>query len=279
MAQNLGSIGFLLTSLAVASVTLSACSSDGVGLEDVDTDGPTRPGSGSDDGTAGAATGDDGAATGDDGAAGAATGDEDPTAESAVLGFHADCGSGELYYDDFSSRPDQRWATVAGTFFHASDAGTYTASSLGAHAIAWVGPRDVWRDYAVEARLRIDAGVGNAGLVFRLMDAGTPLGNVPNDGGQMYYAGINAANGLVQTGTMNNGWTELARTNTGVELGRYYTLRVEVTADELRVLIDGAEMHRVTSSQWGFGSVGVRAFDVIATYDEVRVECPGTAAR
>ena len=64
-------------------------------------------------------------------------------------------------------------------------------------------------------------------------------------------------------------------TATPIETGRYYRLRVEATGNELRVLLDGVEMNRVTTSQWAFGSIGLRTFNTITTYDEIRVECPG----
>jgi len=128
----------------------------------------------------------------------------------------------------------------------------------------------------MEASVHIRAlnGAGDAGLLFRVRRPA-----VGRDAQEGYYAGVLPNERRVILGRSDGrSWTELARTERSIPTGADLRLTVIARGDDLRVLLDDAEVLAVRDDAISSGSVGIRVVDAHAKFRDLRVSIPGAAA-
>lgn len=124
-----------------------------------------------------------------------------------------------------------------------------------------------WADLTLKARVRIEQGDGDAGLLFRVRRPA-----VGYDAQQGYFVGIIPRTKKVVLGRMNGfEWKELAIADQAAVAGRWYTLRIEAKGDEIRVFVDDALKITTKDATYSRGMVGVRVVDTHAVFDEFEV--------
>ncbi|WP_435831854.1 family 43 glycosylhydrolase [Catellatospora methionotrophica] len=167
--------------------------------------------------------------------------------------------------DNFADNNAYGWRTYGGSF--AATGGRYTAgSSLGGKALLDTN----FGDLTYDADVTVTSGGGDAGLVFRVTNAGTGA-----DAYTGYYAGISPA-GRVVLGRVNNNWTQLAAPAMTVAVGMTYRLRVTAIGSSIKVYVDDMATPKisVTDGAYGTGATGVRVFNAAAAFDNVAVSPP-----
>jgi hypothetical protein len=164
--------------------------------------------------------------------------------------------------DNFADGNALGWKTHGGAW--AATNGRYEAgSSLGGKALLDTSFADVTSDVEVT----VTAGSGDAGLAFRVSQAGTGT-----DAYHGYYAGISPA-GRVVLGRAANNWTALGAANLPITPGRAHRLRVTAIGPSIKVYVDDMTTPRisVTDATFARGATGVRVFNAAAAFDNVAV--------
>ncbi|MFL6119198.1 family 43 glycosylhydrolase [Actinophytocola sp.] len=170
-----------------------------------------------------------------------------------------------LVKDNFDDRNAIGWKTYGGSW--SASTGRYTTtSSLGGKALLETN----FGDLTADASITLNAGNGDAGVVFRVTQPATGV-----DSYRGYYAGISAA-GRVLLGKADNGWTPLASAPTAIQPGRAYHLRVSALGSALRVYLDDMTTPKlaVTDASYASGANGVRVFNVAAGFDDLAIAHP-----
>jgi hypothetical protein len=190
---------------------------------------------------------------------------------AALPEFGSSCTPGTEYIESFATDPSTRWTTVAGTWTWDSTNSVYVTTVGAPQDVVWAGARPAWGDYKVSALVRMDTASGDGGLITRVVDTGTGT-PVPNDAGNMYYAGLLAGN--VKFGLMkNNVWTMWSQVAAPVKVGEWHTLEVDVIGTTISVLIDGTQFLTRTDASFATGGFGLRAFAIGMTYGQITVTC------
>jgi WD40 repeat protein/Flp pilus assembly protein TadD len=65
-----------------------------------------------------------------------------------------------------------------------------------------------------------------------------------------------------------------SRTPLQIEAGRWYQVKIEVRGDRLRVLLDGKELHTAQDGQFKRGKVGVRSWNTVNRFRNIKVTAP-----
>jgi len=127
-----------------------------------------------------------------------------------------------------------------------------------------------WSVLSVQARIRIEQGERDAGILFRVR---CPA--VGYDAQQGYFAGIIPGTKKVVLGkTDGTRWHELALVDHPVESERWYTLRVDAVDDRIRVFVDEELRVDACDTDYARGMVGVRVVDTHARFDDFQVSPP-----
>jgi len=115
-----------------------------------------------------------------------------------------------------------------------------------------------------------------SGVVFR----GSGFGPNHNQG-QMYYVALHPLwdGGKVRLGRIDNSWRELARAPASLAYGKSHKLEVLAYACHIHISIDGVERIHVEDCSFASGSVGLRTWNAMAEYRNLRVrEIPAPTA-
>lgn len=124
-----------------------------------------------------------------------------------------------------------------------------------------------WSDLTAKARVRIEKGDGDAGLLFRVRRPA-----IGYDAQQGYFAGIVPRTKKVVLGRMNGKeWTQLALVDHPIVGGQWYALRIEAKGDEIRVFVDDQLKIAAKDATYSRGMVGVRVVDTYAVFDDFEV--------
>ena len=166
--------------------------------------------------------------------------------------------------DDFQDGNDDGWTRHGGAF--ATAGGVYTLSNAsGSGKSAWLTPSS---DFTLECDVRIAAGGGDAGVIFRASNIG-----VGYDSMNGYYAGLNESGDSLVLGRMNGAWTQLAAVPLAVAANVWHRLKVVAVGGDIRVYVTDMNTPKihVTDGVWSAGAVGVRAHFTNASFDQVVV--------
>jgi hypothetical protein len=201
------------------------------------------------------------------------SGGSDSGDDSAMTVIFGDlCPTGTTYADPLTSNPlmDGSLVSLAGTSTYDPAGHTLSLTTGNPNTQLWIGPRPSWTNYTVSVPIRLDTPSANAGLNFRIEIASVGL---PNDGGQMYFAGLEP--GDAQLGTEQQGTYNQRATGAGnFQMGTFYTLAVSVSGSTINVSVDGAPyITNFTDTTFAYGSFGPRTFNSGATFGAMVVTC------
>lgn len=168
------------------------------------------------------------------------------------------------YYDDFSTRDLDGWSVYGGGFEYSTGV-LIGSASFGGHAVLRSGYSDFL--YDVDLSLNPNSGSGNAGITFRVSNAGAGP-----DAYNGYYAGI-STDGYVVLGRASQNWNELGRFKMDVQTGKVYHLKVEAIGSHISVYVDDLSTAKIVANDdtYKSGMNGARVYAVGATFDNVRI--------
>lgn len=109
------------------------------------------------------------------------------------------------------------------------------------------------RDYAVEATVCFRNLTGNAGIVFRVSDAGDGADNYSG-----YYFGL--GKGVALLGSADKGWHEICHVPFETVADRAYKLSVHVYKNRIACFADSALLFAVCDDRHAAGTVGFRTY-------------------
>lgn len=125
-----------------------------------------------------------------------------------------------------------------------------------------------WSDVEASARVRVERGDDEAGLLFRATHPAVGRNAVKG-----YFAGVvPGSDQLVLARMDGEQWTEIARAPMPVEHGVWYPLTVRAVGPRLEVWVDGERRIQAEDPTYATGMVGVRSRDVHARFDDVSVQ-------
>lgn len=181
--------------------------------------------------------------------------------------------TGKTYQENFSHATLKDWLLYGGSWFIKNGA-IHAASNKGSwgygiHGSKAIAANTFFEDLSYEATVQLNS-KGDAGLLFRVTDH--VIGAEAYNG---YYFGINADSGQIQLGkSSNQKWVILATTQQKLELGKAYQVRIEAKGAEIKVYFnEGVKpIFSVTDDEFRTGSIGVRAYDALASIDNLRAK-------
>ncbi|RYZ99094.1 MAG: DUF1080 domain-containing protein [Sphingobacteriaceae bacterium] len=111
---------------------------------------------------------------------------------------------------------------------------------------------------------------GDAGLLFRVTKPA--IGSEAYKG---YYLGLNAETGTIELGKpADKQWFVIAKAKFPLEMKKSYKVALKVKGNKIDVFINGATTPVIsaTDNEFKFGSVGLRAYNALATVDNITVK-------
>lgn len=183
---------------------------------------------------------------------------------SILFPFSAQAAEDESIPSYFADHFDQsvindNWNVIEGSW--AIDSGQLTVAR-GKGYKALVSGVEL-EDFTVESGISLGDRTGDAGILFRTVDATPGIDNVKG-----YYAGISATgSGAVILGRMNNGWTELKRASVKIDPNTTYQLKISAVGSQIRVYLNGSAVLEQSDSTYTKGSIGIRMYDSLPSYD------------
>ncbi|WP_448635344.1 beta-L-arabinofuranosidase domain-containing protein [Pedobacter panaciterrae] len=179
----------------------------------------------------------------------------------------------KLFKENFDNATVKDWLLYGGSWF-IKDGAIHAASNKGSwgygiHGSKAIASSTMFKDLSYEATVQLNS-KGNAGLVFRVTDA--VLGADMYKG---YYLGIDAETGTIQLGkSSDQKWVALASEQQKLEIGKSYKVKIEAKGSDIKVYFNGSEkpLISVKDSEFKSGMIGVRAYDSLASIDNLLVK-------
>ncbi|MCG2613875.1 glycoside hydrolase family 127 protein [Terrimonas sp. NA20] len=125
-------------------------------------------------------------------------------------------------------------------------------------------------DFEYTADISINAGGGDAGLLFRVTDAA-----VGADLYKGYYLGFNAETGTIQLGKVSNKqWIMISSVKYPLALNKTFKVKLVAVDDRFEVFMDDSKETVLTATDrhYGSGSIGLRAYKALMTVDNILVK-------
>ena len=187
-----------------------------------------------------------------------------PVTIIVALTLWANAYGATSYSDDFDDGNADGW-TSAGGSWSVSNSGEssyyYQQTDLSAESFSYAGQIS-WTDYSFEARVKRIAtnGYGSCDIVGR------------SNGTDFYLVQIGPSNAQIWNVTAANSWVNVAKANTTNTLDTWYTYKLEMVGDVIRVYKDGIEIISVTDPNPILsGQIGFRAYRINCRFDDVVV--------
>jgi hypothetical protein len=220
-------------------------------------------------------------ASGDDasggGSSGAATGGTAPTGGTAGSAGMATGGSGggtifptpmgELFRDDFEGG-STNWMVTQGTCSIQADETSVFTCELGTNEARAVAG-DIWGEYSVQARVRINeldpAGGRRIYLAGRFTDSNNWYGAAIYDGGPFE----------VQIRKKSAGTSsDIVRGTYPIELGTWYTIKLEMKGQTLNLFMNDTLQLTATDAEFSMGRIALLVDRTSVSWDDVIVTNP-----
>ena len=174
--------------------------------------------------------------------------------------------------ENFDRGMASNWVFYGGGWFW-KDGEVNSASNAGSGGFGINGSKYVangtdFKDFTYQANVKINT-TGDAGLMFRVANPA-----IGADAYQGYYVGLDQANGTVLLGKANGQkWTVISSGKYPVEMNKMYTIKIVAKGDEFDVFINGSAkpILSATDSQYQSGSIGLRAYKALASFDSVKI--------
>jgi hypothetical protein len=220
-----------------------------------------------------------GAGGGETSASGGTTSSSGSSSSSGAGGgaepFGDACPKGTVFTEAFTQDPvaSGLWKLLSGTYSYDKIAHTLTLNAGSPNTQMWIGPRPNWKDYSVDVQITLGPS-GNPGLNLRIVDVPNPA---PNDSGDMYFAGFQAAAVVLgkEFGGLNGSqWAPIDVPPATFAAGASYAFHTSVTGNTFDVSVDGKSyISGIVDPSYVFGSIGLRTFSGSATYANLKVTC------
>jgi hypothetical protein len=159
-----------------------------------------------------------------------------------------------------------QWFIKDGAIHSASNKGSW---GYGIHGVKSVASNTHIGDLSYEATVKV-ASKGNAGVIFRVSSP-----NLGVDSYNGYYVGIDAENGRIQLGkSSGRKWTLLKEYSQQLEMNKAYAIKIMAKGDQIMVYFDhgATPVISVTDSEFSAGAIGVRAYDCMASIDDIKIK-------
>lgn len=174
--------------------------------------------------------------------------------------------------ENFDRGMASNWVFYGGGWFW-KDGEVNSASNAGSGGYGINGSKYVangtdFKDFTYQANVKINT-AGDAGLMFRVANPA-----IGADAYQGYYVGLDQANGTVLLGKANGQkWTVISSGKYPVEMNKMYTIKIVAKGDEFDIFINGyaKPILSATDSQYQSGSIGLRAYKALASFDSVKI--------
>ncbi|PWV56851.1 beta-L-arabinofuranosidase domain-containing protein [Chitinophaga sp. S165] len=179
----------------------------------------------------------------------------------SVVGFH----------EDFTNWGLDRWTNYGQWFI--KDGAIHSASNKGSwgygiHGVKSI-PHSHFSNLSYEATVKL-ASKGNAGIIFRVTSQ-----NLGADSYNGYYVGLDAENDRIQLGkSSEKQWKLLKEYPQQLEMNKAYTIKIIAKDDQIMVYFNNSDspVITVTDGEFRSGAIGVRAFDCLASIDDIKIE-------
>jgi hypothetical protein len=157
------------------------------------------------------------------------------------------------------------WFVKDGAISAASNKGSWGAGIHGSKIIAAAVKVE---DFVLETDIKPGM-VGNAGVIFRVSNP-----SIGPDLYEGYYVGINPVLNRIEIGkSINKTYVLLASSPLKVQRDKTYRLKVTAKGNAIAVSIDGAKsIVSVKDNDFKSGSIGLRSFDGLPTYDNLSIK-------
>ena len=175
------------------------------------------------------------------------------------------------YSDQFEQGRGQGWTAYGGTWQIADGAMQNVSDERGAKLL--IGST-YWRDYTVDADLRLDGESGDAGLLLRVQEPDEGV-----DAFRGFYTGLRLRDNSLIAGDADYGWVEQAPQPLATQLVpfQWYHLQASIWGCHLRVRafdearLPLAKIDVVLPSCSPHGQVGLRSYASGGSWKKVRV--------
>eukprot|EP01083_Nonionella_stella_P207618 754059_1 len=145
----------------------------------------------------------------------------------------------------------------------------------------WLGDKDTtsiqWTDYIIEfavMMIAVDDSTAHAGVLFRALSVN---GNL--NGGQQYLVDLKKTSGIRLSTVDNGALTEKYLDPETINVGQYYTVRVEVVGLVVSVYLDNRHRFDAFIDEYSHGSIGLRTHHCQAVFTRLRIIFPNTNSR
>ncbi|MBB6270720.1 DUF1680 family protein [Pedobacter cryoconitis] len=178
------------------------------------------------------------------------------------------------FKEDFTQATIKDWLIYGGSWF-IKDGAFHSASNKGSWGYGIHGSKAIasgtqFDNLSYEATILLNSKEGNAGLLFRVSD---PV--IGADAYNGYYLGIDAAAGRIQLGkSVDQKWILLASQAQKMETGKAYKVKIEAKGSSIKVYFNevAGPVISVTDITFKNGAIGVRAYDSLASIDNIVVK-------
>jgi hypothetical protein len=171
-----------------------------------------------------------------------------------------------LFSDNFNDGNANGWTTYGGTW--AVQNNEYSVEV--GDGVKSVANGTSFTDFTYEADVKVSSGTGNtnAGLMFRVTSPG-----IGADTFRGYYVGISANGDFIQLGKASNNWTELSRVTMPIDPDVSYHMKVIGSGTSIKVYVNDMITPKIniTDATHTSGSIGVRAYNVHAHFDNILI--------
>lgn len=174
---------------------------------------------------------------------------------------------------DFDNNNMKGWVYYGGGWF-IKDGAMHAASNKGSwgagiHGSKIVANAVTVQDFSFETDIT-PGSAGNAGVIFRVSKPA-----IGADLYEGYYVGITPDSNRIEIGkSSDQKYTRLASKPVTVEGHKKHRLKVEAKGSLIRVFLDDAKeaVLTVEDNQFSKGTVGLRSYDAMPVYDNIKVE-------
>lgn len=158
----------------------------------------------------------------------------------------------------------QQWTTYGGTW-------TYSDGKLNVDAGAGyktILNNKTFSNFTYEADVSVGSTSGDSGIIFRVSNPTTGM-----DSYNGYYAGIDSRFNRLVLGKANGWWTQIGSYSTPINVGSTYHIKVVADGSNINVYLAdmSAPKISVVDSTYSAGSIGVRTYYNIASFDNIEV--------
>ena len=182
----------------------------------------------------------------------------------AALTLSVNVYAANSYEDDFDDGNADGWTTSGGNWSvsNTGESSYYYEQTDSSAEFFSHGGETFWADYSVEAKIkRIDTtGWGSCDLIGR------------RTGEDCYLVQIGPSTVQIWNVTAANSWVNLAKTNTTNALDTWYTYKLEMVGNVIKVYKDGIELMSATDPNPILsGQIGFRTYKASARFDDIFV--------